>query len=115
LAACDRGFGRKSDPQFNQWFGTGFGAVAGGKIRYRTFQTLARDSGHTPTDVNAVTLGKPSAKTDNLRRDSVLLKAWHERALFFSRTMTATKDVNLPEIPMRGVAFYWPDWSGKVV
>jgi pyridoxamine 5'-phosphate oxidase len=99
--------------QFNQWFAQ---ASAGGrwrKVGIALFKLWHTILGHTPVDVNAMTLatvdlaGRPSTR-------EVLLKGVDERGFIFFTNYDSRKGRELAENPNAALTFYWPDLERQV-
>ena len=99
--------------QFNRWFGQ---ASAGGrwrKIGIALFKLGHAILGHTPADVNAMTLatvdraGRPSART-------VLLKGMDERGFIFFTNYDSRKGRELADNANAALTFYWADLERQV-
>ena len=100
-------------PQFNQWFAQASGGSRWRKIGIALFKLWHAILGHTPTDVNAVTLatvskdGQPSAR-------AVLLKGADERGFIFFTNYDSHKGRELAGNPNAALTFYWPDLERQV-
>ena len=100
-------------PQFNQWFVQASGGNRWRKIGIALFKLWHAVLGHTPSDVNAVTLatvgkdGRPSAR-------AVLLKGVDERGFIFFTNYDSRKGRELADNPNAALTFYWPDLERQV-
>jgi pyridoxamine 5'-phosphate oxidase len=100
-------------PQFNQWFAQASGGSRWRKIGIALFKLWHAILGHTPSDVNAVTLatvgkdGQPSAR-------EVLLKGADERGFVFFTNHDSHKGRELAGNPKAALTFYWPDLERQV-
>jgi pyridoxamine 5'-phosphate oxidase len=99
--------------QFNRWFAQ---ASVGGrwrKIGIALYNLWHAVLGHTPVDVNAMTLatvdkaGRPSAR-------AVLLKGVDERGFIFFTNYDSRKGRQLAENPNAALTFFWPDLVRQV-
>jgi pyridoxamine 5'-phosphate oxidase len=99
--------------QFNHWF---LQASAGGrwrKISIALYKLWHAILGHTPIDVNAMTLatvdraGRPSTRT-------VLLKGADERGFIFFTNYDSRKGGGLAENSNAALTFYWADLQRQV-
>jgi len=110
--------GLRPDPlaQFQDWFAAA--ATAQGDSRWRKigialFKLWHAVLGHTPADVNAMTLatvdgnGRPSART-------VLLKGADARGFIFFTNYDSRKGQELAGNPNAALVFYWPDLERQV-
>jgi len=99
--------------QFRRWF-----AQASGGSRWRKFGVALHRLwhallGHTPLDVNAMTLatvnrdGQPSSR-------AVLLKGVDERGFVFYTNYDSRKGRELAENPKAALTFYWADLGRQV-
>ena len=108
----------RPDPlaQFHDWFAAAAGAQGGSRWRkigialYKLWQAIL---GHTPADVNAMTVatvdrdGRPSART-------VLLKGADARGFIFFTNYDSRKGQDLAAHPGAALVFYWPDLERQV-
>jgi pyridoxamine 5'-phosphate oxidase len=100
-------------PQFNQWFAQASGSSRWRKIGIALFKLWHAILGHTPTDVNAVTLatvnknGQPSAR-------KVLLKGVDDHGFVFFTNHDSHKGRELAGNPNAALTFYWPDLERQV-
>ena len=108
----------RPDPlaQFHDWFAAAAGAQGGSRWRkigialYKLWQAIL---GHTPADVNAMTVatvdrdGRPSART-------VLLKGADARGFIFFTNYDSRKGQDLAAHPSAALVFYWPDLERQV-
>jgi pyridoxamine 5'-phosphate oxidase len=100
-------------PQFNQWFAQASGGSRWRKIGIALFKLWHAILGHTPTDVNAVTLatvgkdGQPSAR-------KVLLKGVDDHGFVFFTNHDSHKGRELAANPNAALTFYWPDLERQV-
>ena len=99
--------------QFNEWFAQAASGSRWRKIGIALYKLWHAILGHTPTDVNAVTLataskgGQPSAR-------AVLLKGVDERGFIFFTNYDSRKGQELAENPNAALMFYWPDLERQV-
>lgn len=107
-----------SDPvlQFDRWFKEAAAQSQGGRFRkigialYKLWHALL---GHSPADVNAMTLatvdknGWPSVRT-------VLLKGVEARGFIFFTNYDSRKGRELWENPNAALSFYWPELERQV-
>ena len=99
--------------QFNEWFAQAASRSRWRKIGIALFKLWHAILGHTPTDVNAVTLatirkdGQPSAR-------EVLLKGADERGFIFFTNYDSRKGQELAENPNAALTLYWPDLEREV-
>jgi pyridoxamine 5'-phosphate oxidase len=102
--------------QFQHWFAHAAAEKTGSRWRkisialYKLWQAIL---GHSPADVNAMTLatadknGRPSART-------VLLKGVDERGFIFFTNYDSRKGRELAENPNAALTFFWPDLERQV-
>lgn len=102
--------------QFQHWFAHATAAQAGSHWRkigialYKLWHALL---GHTPADVNAMTLatvdaqGRPSTRT-------VLLKGVDARGFIFFTNYDSRKGRELADNPNAALTFYWPELERQV-
>ena len=107
-----------ADPlqQFQDWFARASGqnnASRWRKIGIALFKLWHALLGHSPVDVNAMTLatvdknGKPSTRT-------VLLKGVDDRGFIFYTNYDSRKGRELAENPNAALTFFWPDLERQV-
>jgi len=104
-----------SDPvgQFEQWFARASGGNRWRKIGIALYKLWHAVLGHTPADVNAMTLatvdpaGRPSTRT-------VLLKGVEERGFIFYTNYDSRKGRELAQNPNAALTFYWADLERQV-
>lgn len=110
--------GLQPDPlvQFQDWFAAAATAQGGSrwrKIGIALFKLWQAVLGHTPADVNAMTLatvdrdGRPSART-------VLLKGADARGFIFFTNYDSRKGQELTGNPNAALVFYWPELERQV-
>ncbi len=102
--------------QFQHWFAHATVEKTGSRWRkisialYKLWQAIL---GHSPADVNAMTLatvdknGRPSTRT-------VLLKGVDERGFIFFTNYDSRKGRELAENPNAALTFFWPDLERQV-
>jgi pyridoxamine 5'-phosphate oxidase len=102
--------------QFQKWFAQASGPRDGSrwrKIGTALFKLWHAVLGHSPADVNAMTLatvdkdGRPSTRT-------VLLKGVDERGFIFFTNYDSRKGRELAENPNAALTFYWPELERQV-
>ena len=110
--------GLRPDPlaQFQDWFAAAAAAQGGSRGRkigialYKLWQAIL---GHSPAEVNAMTLatvdrdGRPSART-------VLLKGADARGFIFFTNYDSRKGRELAGNPNAALMFYWPELERQV-
>lgn len=107
-----------ADPlgQFQTWFAQAAAAQTGSrwrKIGIALYKLWHAVLGHTPADVNAMTLstvdkdGRPSSRT-------VLLKGADSRGFIFFTNYDSRKGRELGENPNAALTFYWPEPERQV-
>ena len=110
--------GLRPDPlaQFQDWFAAAAAARGGSrwrKIGIALFKLGHALLGHSPADVNAMTLatvgadGRPSART-------VLLKGADARGFIFFTNYDSRKGHELTSNPNAALVFYWPELERQV-
>lgn len=110
--------GLHSDPlaQFQNWFAHAAAAQSGSrwrKIGIALYKLWHAVLGHTPADVNAMTLatvdaqGRPSTRT-------VLLKGVDARGFIFFTNYDSRKGRELADNPRAALTFYWPELERQV-
>lgn len=102
--------------QFQNWFAVAAAAQSGGRWRkigialYKLWHAIL---GHSPADVNAMTLstvdaeGRPSSRT-------VLLKGAEARGFIFFTNYDSRKGRELMGNPNAALTFYWPELERQV-
>jgi len=99
--------------QFNQWFAQASSGSRWRKISIALYKLWHAMLGHTPIDVNVMTLatvdraGRPSSR-------AVLLKGADERGFIFFTNYDSRKGHELAENPNAALTFYWPDLEREV-
>jgi pyridoxamine 5'-phosphate oxidase len=99
--------------QFDRWFAQASGGGRWRKIGIALFNLWHALLGHTPIDVNAMTLatvdraGRPSSRT-------VLVKGVDERGFTFFTNYDSRKGHELAENPNAALTFYWADLGRQV-
>jgi pyridoxamine 5'-phosphate oxidase len=99
--------------QFNRWFTQASGGSRWRRIGIALFNLWHALLGHTPIDVNAMTLatvdraGRPSSR-------AVLLKGVDERGFVFYTNYDSRKGRELAENPHAALTFYWADLGRQV-
>ncbi len=99
--------------QFNRWFDQASGGSRWRKIGIALYKLWHALLGHTPVDVNAMTLatvdrtGRPSTRT-------VLLKGVDERGFIFYTNYDSRKGRELAENANAALTFYWADLGRQV-
>ena len=99
--------------QFEHWFAAAATGSRWRKIGIALYKLWHAILGHSPADVNAMTLatvdraGRPSTRT-------VLLKGADERGFVFYTNYDSRKGQELAENPNAALTFYWPDLERQV-
>lgn len=99
--------------QFNRWFAEASAGSRWRKIGIALYKLWHAILGHTPVDVNAMTLatvdpaGRPSTR-------EVLLKGVDERGFIFFTNYDSRKGRELAENPNAALTFYWADLERQV-
>ncbi len=99
--------------QFHRWFAPASGGSRWRKIGIALYKLGHAILGHTPVDVNAMTLatvdraGRPSTR-------AVLLKDVDERGFVFFTNYDSRKGRELAENPNAALTFYWADLERQV-
>ena len=99
--------------QFNQWFAQAASGSRWRKIGIALYKLWHAMRGHTPIDVNVMTLatvdkaGRPSAR-------AVLLKGADERGFIFFTNYDSRKGRELAANPNAALTFFWSDLERQV-
>ena len=99
--------------QFDQWFAASAPGGRWRKIGIAFYKLWHAILGHSPADVNAMTLatvdpdGRPSTRT-------VLLKGADGRGFVFYTNYDSRKGRELADNPNAALTFYWPDLERQV-
>ena len=104
-----------ADPvaQFGRWFAQASGGSRWRKIGIALFKLWHAILGHSPLDVNAMTLatvdpaGRPSSR-------AVLLKGVDGRGFIFFTNYDSRKGRELEKNPNAALSFYWPELERQV-